>query len=81
MTKKQASWALTAAMAIGILIGYLFGSTANDEPVQQPATYEQPAEETYEQQLIECVQEHQTLYDVPRNQSTAICVNYLQGAN
>lgn len=69
MTKAQISWALSAAMAVGVLIGYLVAEA--DEPADQPTR------PTYEQQFTECVQKHQSLYDEPEDLSRAICLNYL----
>ena len=70
MTKAQTSWALSAAMVIGILIGYFLA-----ELDKEPA--EQPARPTYQQHLTECVQNYQSLYDAPKDLARAICINYL----
>jgi len=68
---RATSLAVSAAMAVGLLIGYFV------IPVVEPEE-QQPPRQTYEQQLTECVRAHQSLYDAPRDLSRAICIDYLE---
>lgn len=81
MSKKRALTLAATLVAAVLLVGYgfLVGSASHDpEPVpEEPLTAYEPDEPTYTEQLAECVQEHQSLYDASIDLSRGICANYL----
>jgi hypothetical protein len=79
MTKPQKAWTLAAALVAVLVLGFLAGTSLDDDPKpsDSPAETYEPEQPSYQDRLIECVEEHQSLYGGDIDLSRGICLNYL----
>jgi hypothetical protein len=77
-TRKQV-WLLAASLPAVLVLGFLAGTSLDDDPKpsDSPAETYAPEQPSYQDRLIECVEEHQALYGGDINLSRGICLNYL----
>jgi hypothetical protein len=79
MTKTQKVYLLAASLPAVLVLGFLAGTSLDDDPKpsDSPAETYVPEQPSYQDRLIACVEEHQALYGGDINLSRGICLNYL----